>query len=119
VGRKRCVNREAIVINNDELKTNFRYYLKQKGALLAKGRVLGAQFLELFKNDLYFDLAKHANEMASTLVRGIKELSYDFLTDSTTNQIFPIFPILLSRSSRKYTVFMFGQKLTPKNLVLG
>lgn len=83
---------EAIVINNDNLKENFRFHLKQRGALLAKGRVLGIQFSELLKNDLYFELAKHANEMSSRLIQGIKSLGYEFLTDSTTNQIFPIFP---------------------------
>lgn len=83
---------EAIVINNPMLKENFRYHLKQKGALLAKGRILGIQFLELFKNDLYFELAKHANDMAGKLSTGIKNLGYKFLADSTTNQIFPILP---------------------------
>lgn len=83
---------EAIVINNPRLKENFRYYLKQKGALLAKGRVLGIQFVELFKNDLYFDLAKHANVMASKLTEGIRKQGNEFLSESSTNQIFPIFP---------------------------
>ena len=83
---------EAIVINNSKLKENFRYYLKQKGALLAKGRVLGVQFVELFKGDLYFDLAKHTNVMAGKLTEGIKKQGYKFLSESSTNQIFPIFP---------------------------
>lgn len=81
---------EAIVINNPDLQDNFRFHLKQRGALLAKGMVLGIQFRELFKDNLYFDLAKHANEMASKLTNGIKEAGFKFLTDSTTNQIFPI-----------------------------
>jgi threonine aldolase len=83
---------EAIILVNAELKPDFRRVLKQKGALLAKGRILGAQFLELFKDDLYFDLAKHANDMAEKLSIGISGLGYKFLTDSPTNQIFPIFP---------------------------
>ena len=83
---------EAIVINNETLNENFRFHLKQRGALLAKGRVLSIQFLELFKNNLYFDLSKHANEMASNLIVGITKQGYKFLTDSSTNQIFPIFP---------------------------
>ncbi|MBN2603289.1 MAG: threonine aldolase, partial [Candidatus Thermoplasmatota archaeon] len=83
---------EAIVIVNPKLQGEFRRMLKQRGALLAKGRVIGAQFLELFRNDLLIELAKHANEMASQLTQGIKETGYKFLTDSPTNQIFPIFP---------------------------
>ena len=83
---------EAIVIPNRELQPNFRYNLKQHGALLAKGRALGVQFLALFTDGLFFELAKHANSMAEKLTNGIKELGYSFQTDSTTNQIFPILP---------------------------
>ena len=83
---------EAIVIKNPELQKNFRRHLKQRGALLAKGRVLGVQFMELFKDDLFFRLAKHANEMASKLSQGISDFGFKFLTNSSTNQIFPILP---------------------------
>ncbi len=83
---------EALVICNPLLKEDFRYHIKQKGALLAKGRVLGIQFYEFFKEDLFFQLAHHANEMARKLKEGIQEVGYSFLADSPTNQIFPIFP---------------------------
>lgn len=81
---------EALVIRNSELKNEFRYLIKQRGALLSKGRVLGIQFEELFNNDLYFKLAKHANSMAQTLAEEMKKLGCSFLIDSPTNQIFPI-----------------------------
>lgn len=83
---------EAIVIVNEKLQENFRYHMKQRGALLAKGRLLGIQFLELFKDNLYFELADHANKMAAVLTDKIKELGFNFLSSSTTNQIFPILP---------------------------
>ena len=83
---------EAIVFNNPDIAPDFDYALKQKGALLAKGRVLGIQFLELFRDNLYFDLAAHANKMAMKITNAIKQKGYSFLTDSTTNQIFPILP---------------------------
>jgi threonine aldolase len=83
---------EALVINNPALNKDFRYILKQKGGMLAKGRLLGIQFGELFRDTLYFDLAKHANAMARKLEKGISELGYSFLVESPTNQIFPIFP---------------------------
>lgn len=83
---------EALVITNPQLKADFRYLIKQKGALLSKGRVLGIQFLELFRDDLYFDLARHANHMAERLARGLEALGYPFLIASPTNQIFPILP---------------------------
>lgn len=83
---------EAIVIGNKQLQPHFRRQMKQRGALLAKGRVLGAQFVGLFTNDLYFESARHANSTAEKLSNGIKALGYKFLTNSTTNQIFPILP---------------------------
>lgn len=83
---------EAIVITNDELKPEFRRHIKQRGGLLAKGRVIGIQFRELFTDDLYLELAKHANTMAQKLSQGIREQGHDFMTDSHTNQIFPILP---------------------------
>ncbi|MDP4162655.1 MAG: aminotransferase class I/II-fold pyridoxal phosphate-dependent enzyme [Bacillota bacterium] len=83
---------EALVICNDSLKRDFRFHMKQKGALLAKGRLLGIQFLELFKDDLFFDLAMHANKMAYKLRDELGSANYKFLTDSPSNQIFPILP---------------------------
>lgn len=82
---------EALVICREELKADFRFHMKQKGALLAKGKLLGLQFCELFQDDLYFDLAKHANSMADLLRKAIAGSGYPFLVDSPSNQIFPIF----------------------------
>ena len=101
---------EAIVINNQKLQDNFRFHLKQRGALLAKGRLLGIQFIELFKDDLYFDLAQHANLMADKLRRKIKDLGYDFLTETTSNQLFPIFPKkLIEEISSKYDFHIWSE----------
>ncbi len=83
---------EAIVIANPELKEDFRYFLKQRGALLAKGRILALQFIGLFKDGLYYSLARHANELAQRLAKGIMDLGYQMYSQSPTNQIFPIFP---------------------------
>ena len=83
---------EAVVISNPELTPFFRYMIKQKGGMLAKGRLLGIQFAELFRDDLYFDLARHAVEQAQRLQKGLEELGFPFMLKSPTNQIFPIFP---------------------------
>lgn len=83
---------EAMVINRKELQTEFRYHLKQRGALLAKGRLIGMQFLALFQNGLYFDLARHSNRMAQKIAAELNAQGFPFLTQSTTNQIFPILP---------------------------
>lgn len=81
---------EAIIINNTSLQQDFAFNIKQKGALLAKGRLLGVQFLELMKNDLYFDLAKHANQQAMKIKNALLEKGTVFLSDTYTNQIFPV-----------------------------
>lgn len=81
---------EAIVITNDKLKEEFGFHIKQKGAMLAKGRLLGIQFLELMKDDLYFDLAKHSNVQAMKIKSAFQKKGFEFLSDTFTNQIFPI-----------------------------
>ncbi|MBI9102386.1 MAG: low specificity L-threonine aldolase [Spirochaetales bacterium] len=83
---------EALVICTDSLKKDFRYMLKQKGAMMAKGRVTAIQFLSLFKEDLYVKLGFHANRMAGKLQDRIVQLGYDVQFSSSTNQIFPVFP---------------------------
>lgn len=83
---------EAVVILHQDLKRDFRYSIKQRGAMMAKGWLLGIQFEELFQNDLFYDLARHSNHMAAKLRNAVSELGYPFASDSQTNQIFPIFP---------------------------
>ncbi len=99
---------EAVIIKNQQLKPEFRRHLKQRGALLAKGRILGAQFVGLFSRNLYYDLATHANNMADKLTNGIKNLGYNFLTNSPTNQIFPIFSNnLISQLQEHYKFYVW------------
>ncbi len=62
--------------------------VKQGGALLAKGRLLGAQFDALFTEDLYFEISRHADAMAEKMKRGIAALGYPLYLDSPTNQQF-------------------------------
>jgi threonine aldolase len=101
---------EALVINNPALQPEFRYMIKQKGALLSKGRILGIQFLELFKDDLYFELARNANRMAQKLARGIAALGYSFQIQSPTNQIFPIFSdAVIDALSREYRFYTWAR----------
>ncbi len=99
---------EAVVFNRPELASEFDYVLKQRGALLAKGRILGIQFLELFNDDLYFKLATHANKMAEKIVQAMKRKGFRFLSESDTNQIFPILPIkLIDRLKEKYLFYVW------------
>ena len=101
---------EALVIGRDSLKQEFRFHIKQKGALLAKGRLLGVQFLELFRDDLYFDLARHANAMAARMRDGFTRLGYGFLTHSPSNQIFPILPNrMIDRLAEQFEFYIWSK----------
>ncbi len=81
---------EILVIRNNTLKKGMQYNIKQRGALLAKGRVLGIQFEELFRDGLYVHLAKNAMRHARVLSIGFHAFGYKFLVAPQTNQIFPI-----------------------------
>lgn len=83
---------EALVVCNPALKADLRYHIKQRGAMLAKGMFLGAQFEALFEDELFFDLARRANAMAARLRKALSEQGIAFLADSPTNQMFPILP---------------------------
>nr|WP_325196995.1 beta-eliminating lyase-related protein [uncultured Oscillibacter sp.] len=83
---------EAVVLTNESPKAHFRWHMKQRGAVLAKGRLLGVQFQALLENDRFFDAARHANELAFRLRDGITALGYPFPVASPTNQQFPVLP---------------------------
>jgi threonine aldolase len=81
---------EALIISNNSLKQDFRYHIKHRGAMLAKGRIIGIQFIELFKDGLYYELAAHALNMADKLREAFQLSGYKFY--GGTNQIFAELP---------------------------
>lgn len=101
---------EAVVIVNPELKKDFRCMIKQRGGMLAKGRLLGIQFTALFTDGLYFKLARHAVEAAKKIRTALEEKGIKFLFDSPTNQIFPIFPDEIYEKLSKKFSFAFWEK---------
>lgn len=82
---------EAVVITNDALKADFRYNIKQKGGMFAKGRILGIQFYSLFEDGLYWDIAKGAIDKAMKMAEILKANGVEFFAEPESNQIFPIF----------------------------
>ena len=102
---------EAVVFQNHKLHEDFRYLIKQKGGMMAKGRILGIQFETLFEKPakagvdcLYFELAAHADRLAMKLKQGFAALGCPFDQESFTNQQFPILPdAVLQKLSEKYT----------------
>lgn len=83
---------EAVVISNEILKKDFRYLMKQKGGMLAKGRLLGIQFDTLFTDKLYFDIARHADEQADRIREVLVRKGCSLVAANHTNQIFAVIP---------------------------
>ncbi len=83
---------EAVVYTAGNQPPHFVAQVKQHGALLAKGRVIGIQFDTLFTEDLYLSIARHAIEMAEKLKDGLQERGCRFFLESPTNQQFVILP---------------------------
>ena len=83
---------EAVVLVNPKLQKDFRYIMKQRGAILAKGRILGIQFLTLLQDGLYEKLGAHANRLALQIRTACQEAGLKFLYDSPTNQQFLVMP---------------------------
>ncbi len=102
---------EAVVFTDNQLNQEFDYAIKQKGAMLAKGRLLGIQFLELFTDNLYFELAAHANAMATELAARIEKAGYSFSTPPVTNQVFPIFSHSVIKKLRQNYCFHEWEKI--------
>ena len=95
---------EAVVISNPEIARDFRYIMKQRGGMLAKGWLLGLQFEALLQDNLYFEIAKKANQLADQLRNKLEALGYEFLIPTTSNQVFPILPnSLLDKLSKDFT----------------
>lgn len=100
-----AMSAETLVICHPALKSDFRFSLKQKGGLQAKGWLLGAQFEALFKDDLYFKLGKHLNEMASQLTGFFTEQGFEFLAPPESNQVFVILPNTIAEKLTQQFVF--------------
>jgi len=81
---------EAVVITAERLKPDFRYLIKQRGGMLAKGRLLGIQFETLFTDGLYFEISRHAVSMAMLIRDALTAHKIPLYCQSPTNQQFPI-----------------------------
>ena len=81
---------EALVLPRP--RADFRWYMKRRGAMLAKGRLLGVQFQALLEDGTFLDAARHANGLALRLRDGIAALGYSLPVESPSNQQFPVLP---------------------------
>ena len=101
---------EALMIVNEALKPFVRNVIKQRGGMLAKGRLLGVQFGAMLQDDLWLETARHANEMAQRLAKGLEALGVPFFIPSPTNQIFPVFSDAVVAALRSDAAFEFWAK---------
>ena len=102
---------EAVVISNDTLKRDFRYSIKRHGGMLAKGRLLGIQFAQLFTDNLYMQIAQHAIDEAMRIKSALQAKGIKFLIESPTNQQFPIFSNAQYEELSKKYLFSFWQRI--------
>ncbi len=109
---------EALVIGDAALKKDFRYHMKQRGGLLAKGRLLGIQFETMFTDGLYEEIGRHAVAQAQRIANGVKERGYALFSDSPTNQVFPILPKALLKTLANDFGYAFWQEYDAENDVV-
>ncbi|MDO5088530.1 MAG: aminotransferase class I/II-fold pyridoxal phosphate-dependent enzyme [Leptotrichiaceae bacterium] len=109
---------EAVVFTGNIAPKNFTTVIKQHGALLAKGRLLGVQFDALFTDGLYFKISKNAIETSQILKKGLKEKGYRFYLDSPTNQQFIILENKKMKELEKKVVFSFWEKYDANHTVV-
>ena len=101
---------EAIVIPNNQLADDFSFHIKQRGGLLAKGRLLGLQFVQLFSDDLFFEVSRYANSMAQKISNAIVKAGYTLAASTESNQIFPLLPNTVIESLQQKFDFYIWEK---------
>ncbi len=108
---------EALVIVNDELNPHYRNVMKQNGAMLAKGFVLGAQYDALFTDDLFFKIGKHDNDMAMKLKEGLLAKGIKLWVDSPSNQQFPIMTNKEIERLEEFVAFEYWEKGEEESII--
>ena len=109
---------EAVVFTGKNMPAHFLTRVKQHGALLAKGRLLGVQFDALFTDELYLKIGKNAITTAAVLKNGLKEKNYEFYIDSPTNQIFIVLNNVQMKKLSEQVVFSFWEKKDDSHTVI-
>ncbi len=102
---------EALVLVNEKLKRNFKAIIKQRGALLAKGRVIGAQFYEFFKDGLYEELGANTNKQADLVRKAFKDNGYELYLENDTNLVFAILENRVIKELQNKYIFSVDSKI--------
>ena len=109
---------EAVVFTEENLVPHFFTLIKQNGALLAKGWLLGIQFDTLFTDDLYFKISDNAIKMAKRIEQAFIQKGYKIFIDSPTNQKFIVLENSKMQELKKYVSFSYWQKYDENHTVV-
>lgn len=109
---------EAVVFTKGNMPRHFLAIVKQNGALLAKGRLMGVQFDALFTDELYFSISRHAIDMAEELKKVFRQKGYRFFIDSPTNQQFIVLENEKMQELGRLVDFSFWEKLDENHTVV-
>lgn len=109
---------EAVVFTHNNMPPHFENFIKKRGALLAKGRLLGVQFDTLFTDDLYYKVSAHAIDMAEKLKDMFADKGYKFFLESPTNQQFIILEDTKLKELEKKVRFSFWEKYDENHTVV-
>ncbi|KAH8729177.1 peptidase family M49-domain-containing protein [Ilyonectria robusta] len=109
---------EAVVIKDPSFGTQFPYHMKQRGALLAKGRVLGIQFSTLLRDDLFFRLARHSDVAAADMSSCLVKLGFKLWQETESNQVFVVLPPELVQELQESFDFFIWDTLGDGSLVV-
>jgi threonine aldolase len=109
---------EAVVFTHNNMPKRFNTKVKQRGAMIAKSRLLGTQFDALFTDSLYMEISKHAIEMAEELKSILLEKGFEFYLDSPTNQQFVIVDNEKMQDLKKKVDFAFIEVLSEEKSVI-
>ena len=109
---------EAVVIKDPSIGADFPYHMKQRGALLAKGRVIGIQFSTLLRDGLFFQLARYSNSAAADLSSSLANMGFEMWAETESNQVFPIFPPALVQELQQHFNFYIWEHLGDGTLVI-
>lgn len=104
---------EAIVLTMARLQPYFRYHIKQRGGMLAKGRLLGVQYEAMMDGDDYVALSARANGMAQEIKQAFLRHGCELFSDTEANQIFPILPDEICDKLRGEFSFSVWEKISP------
>jgi len=102
---------EAVVIRNPMIAEDFRYLIKQRGGMLAKGWLLGMQFEALMEDDLYFKISRHANVLADQIRDTLQKKGYPLMVKSRTNQVFAVLPNTVLKNLEENFSYSFWGKV--------